>query len=108
MPSAGPRPAIFLLIIDLIAADQLGAARDGVETAEDLTAYQAAFDAIDRDPAHLLIVAQSGPDIVATMQLSFLPGLARRGALRAHIECGPGDMRPTAAVALRCHVHLGH
>ena len=73
-------------IIDLIAADQLGAARDGVETAEDLTAYQAAFDAIDRDPAHLLIVAQSGPDIVATMQLSFLPGLARRGALRAQIE----------------------
>jgi GNAT superfamily N-acetyltransferase len=73
-------------IVDLIAADQLGAARDGVKTAEDLTAYQAAFDAIDRDPAHLLMVAQSGPDIVATMQLSFLPGLARRGALRAQIE----------------------
>ena len=28
----------------------------------------------------------SGPDIVATIQLSFLPGLARRGALRAQIE----------------------
>ena len=49
-------------------------------------ADQAAFEAIDRDPAHLLMVAQSGPDIVATMQLSFLPGLARRGALRAQIE----------------------
>lgn len=73
-------------IIDLIAADQIGATRDGVETAEDLAAYQAAFEAIDRDPAHLLMVAQSGPDIVATMQLSFLPGLARRGALRAQIE----------------------
>ena len=73
-------------IVDLIAADQIGATRDGVETAEDLAAYQAAFDAIDRDPAHLLVVAQSGPDIVATMQLSFLPGLARRGALRAQIE----------------------
>ena len=35
---------------------------------------------------HLLVVAQSGTDIVATMQLSFLPGLARRGALRAQIE----------------------
>ena len=54
--------------------------------AEDLAAYQAAFEAIDRDPAHLLIVAQAGHDIVATMQLSFLPGLARRGALRAQIE----------------------
>ena len=73
-------------IVDLIAADQLGVTRDGVKTAEDLAAYQAAFDAIDRDPAHLLIVAQSGPGIVATMQLSFLPGLARRGALRAQIE----------------------
>jgi len=57
-----------------------------VGSAEDLAVYQAAFEAIDRDPAHLLIVAQSGPDVVATMQLSFLPGLARRGALRAQIE----------------------
>jgi ribosomal protein S18 acetylase RimI-like enzyme len=73
-------------IVELIAADQLGATRDGVKTPEDLAAYQAAFEAIDRDPAHLLLVAQSGPDIVATMQLSFLPGLARRGALRAQIE----------------------
>jgi ribosomal protein S18 acetylase RimI-like enzyme len=73
-------------IIELIAADQLGASRDGVRTAEDLAAYQAAFEAIDRDPAHLLVVAQAGSDIVATMQLSFLPGLARRGALRAQIE----------------------
>ena len=73
-------------IVDLIAADQLGATRDGVNTAEDLAAYRAAFEAIDRDPAHLLVVAQSGPGIVATMQLSFLPGLARRGALRAQIE----------------------
>ena len=69
-------------IVELIAADQLGATRDGVKTPEDLAAYQAAFEAIDRDPAHLLLVAQSGPDIVATMQLSFLPGLARRGALQ--------------------------
>ncbi len=73
-------------VVDLIAADQLGATRDGVQTAGDLAAYQAAFAAIDRDPAHLLIVAQSGPDLVGTMQLSFLPGLARRGALRAQIE----------------------
>jgi GNAT superfamily N-acetyltransferase len=73
-------------IVGLLAADQLGATRDGVGRAEDLAAYQAAFEAIDRDPAHLLVVAQSGPDLVATMHLSFLPGLARRGALRAQIE----------------------
>ncbi len=79
---AGDVPAI----VDLLAADQLGATRDGVRTAEDLTAYQRAFKAIDRDPAHLLLVAEAGTEVVATLQLSFLPGLARRGALRAQIE----------------------
>ena len=73
-------------IVNLIAADQLGATRDGVTTAGDLAAYQRAFAVIDSDPAHILMVAESGPDIVATMQLSFIPGLARRGALRAQIE----------------------
>jgi GNAT superfamily N-acetyltransferase len=73
-------------IVGLLAADQLGATRDGVRTPEDLAGYLEAFRTIDADPAHLLVVAESGPDIVATMQLSFLPGLARRGALRAQIE----------------------
>lgn len=73
-------------IVDLLAADQLGATRDGVRTAEDLAAYQRAFQAIDADQAHLLVVAEAGADIVATLQLSFLPGLARRGAFRAQIE----------------------
>jgi GNAT superfamily N-acetyltransferase len=73
-------------IVELLAADQLGATRDGVNTAEDLAAYQGAFRAIDADPAHLLVVAQAGPDLAGTLQLSFIPGLARRGALRAQIE----------------------
>jgi hypothetical protein len=37
-------------IVDLIAADQLGAARDGIRTPADLAAYQEAFRAIDADP----------------------------------------------------------
>jgi GNAT superfamily N-acetyltransferase len=73
-------------IVDLLAADQLGATRDGVTTPEDLAGYQRAFGVIDDDPAHILVVAASGPDIVATMQISFIPGLARHGALRAQIE----------------------
>jgi GNAT superfamily N-acetyltransferase len=73
-------------IVDLLAADQLGAARDGVRTAADLTAYERAFRAIDDDPAHLLLVAESKGAIAGTLQLSFIPGLARRGALRAQIE----------------------
>jgi len=75
-------------LVALIAADQLGATRDGIRDRADLEAYEQAFHAIDRDPGHLLLVAESPADgqIVGTMQLSFLPGLARRGALRAQIE----------------------
>jgi GNAT superfamily N-acetyltransferase len=73
-------------VVDLIAADQLGATRDGVRDEADLAVYSAAFERIDADPAHLLIVAEHNGQIVGTFQLSFLPGLARRGALRAQIE----------------------
>ncbi len=73
-------------VVDLLAADQLGATRDGVRDEADLAAYTAAFRRIDADPAHLLLVAEQDGQIVGTFQLSFLPGLARRGALRAQIE----------------------
>jgi GNAT superfamily N-acetyltransferase len=73
-------------IVALIAADQLGAARDGVRDEADLAAYEQAFAAIDADPAHILVIAESAGEVVGTMQLSFLPGLARRGALRAQVE----------------------
>jgi GNAT superfamily N-acetyltransferase len=73
-------------IVALIAADQLGATRDGVASPSDLAPYLRAFDAIDRDPAHVLLVAQFDGEVVGTLQLSYLPGLARRGALRAQVE----------------------
>lgn len=73
-------------IVSLLAADQLGASRDGIGSQEDLRPYLVAFDDIDSDPAHLLLVGLDGAEVVATMQLSCLPGLARRGALRAQIE----------------------
>lgn len=73
-------------IVSLLAADRLGATREGLVADEDLSPYVQAFDLIDADPAHLLVVASSGEKVLATMQLSFLPGLARRGALRAQID----------------------
>jgi GNAT superfamily N-acetyltransferase len=73
-------------VVGLLAADQLGETRDGVRDKADLAAYVAAFRRIDADPAHLLVVAERDGQIVGTFQLSFLPGLARRGALRAQIE----------------------
>jgi GNAT superfamily N-acetyltransferase len=73
-------------LVALIAADQLGAARDGPEGPQGWVPYEEAFAAIDRDPAHLLLVASSAGEVVGTLQLSVLPGLARRGALRAQLE----------------------
>ena len=72
-------PRILALLID----DQLGAAR---ENPDDLVPYELAFDAIDGDPAHLLVVGELSGDVVATFQLSYLPGLSRKGSWRAQIE----------------------
>jgi GNAT superfamily N-acetyltransferase len=67
----------------LIAADQIGATRDG----GDLAPYERAFATIDADPAQLLVVVtDERDDVVGTLQLTFIPGLARRGGLRAQIE----------------------
>ena len=41
----------------------------------------------------LLVAAVAGDTVVGTLQLSFLPGLSRRGALRAQIEGGRADAR---------------
>jgi GNAT superfamily N-acetyltransferase len=83
------RPAVradLPALVALLAADDLGATRDGIRNEADRAAYEQAFRAIDADPAQLLMVAETGDRVVATLQLSFLPGLSRRGALRAQIE----------------------
>jgi GNAT superfamily N-acetyltransferase len=70
-------------IVDLIAADQIAAERDG----GDLAPYTQAFAEIDADPAQLLVVVTDARRaVLGTLQLTFIPGLARRGALRAQIE----------------------
>jgi GNAT superfamily N-acetyltransferase len=71
-------------LVALLADDPLGAAR---ETADgDLTPYRRAFALLDADPAQVVVAAVDGNTLVGTLQLTFLPGLARRGALRAQIE----------------------
>ncbi|MGY1673318.1 N-acetyltransferase family protein [Geodermatophilus sp. SYSU D00710] len=69
-------------VVALLADDPLGAGRE----AADLAPYETAFAAVDADPAHLLVVADDGGTVLGTLQLSFLPGLSRGGALRAQVE----------------------
>jgi len=63
--------------------DPLGSSREAASKAGDFRPYATAFAEIDSDPAQLPVVATDGMEVVATLQLSFIPGLARRGALRA-------------------------
>jgi GNAT superfamily N-acetyltransferase len=70
-------------IVALIADDQIGQDRDG----GDLAPYTEAFAVIDADPSQLLVVVTDAAGaVVGTLQLTFIPGLARRGAPRAQIE----------------------
>ncbi len=73
-------------LVGLLAADALRA-NDDSDAPERRALYEAAFDAIDRDPAHTLVaVEDAAGDVVATMQLTMLPGLARGGATRMQVE----------------------
>jgi len=70
------------VIVALLADDPLGAQRE----AADMAPYLAAFERVDADPATQLIVGEEAGRIVATYQLSILPGLAQRGQTRAQLE----------------------
>lgn len=70
-------------IVGLLADDEIGAGR---ESPHDLAPYRAAFAAIDADASETLVVAERDGAVVGTLQLSMLPGLSRRGALRAQVE----------------------
>ncbi|HEX4247178.1 MAG TPA: GNAT family N-acetyltransferase [Pseudonocardia sp.] len=92
----GSNPAVVLRravvedvagLVAMLADDALGAGREAEAVDGDaLEPYLRAFREIDSDPAHLLVVACTADGLVGTFQLSFLPGLSRRGASRAQIE----------------------
>ena len=73
-------------LVELLAADALRA-NDDSSAIERRGPYEAAFEAIDRDPAHTLVaVEDAAGTVVATMQLTLIPGLARAGATRMQVE----------------------
>jgi GNAT superfamily N-acetyltransferase len=72
-------------IIELLADDSLGSSREAPGEPLDLR-YTQAFAAIERDPNQLLIVADRGGEAIGVLQLTFIPGLTRRGMWRGQIE----------------------
>ncbi|MFC7276109.1 GNAT family N-acetyltransferase [Paractinoplanes rhizophilus] len=74
-------------VLQLLADDDISRARGfGVVPEEVDAATWAAFEAIDADPHNELIVAEEDGEVVATCQLTFIPGLSRGGAWRMTIE----------------------
>jgi GNAT superfamily N-acetyltransferase len=70
-------------IVALLADDVLGKARDFPEVDD---AYERAFADIDADPRNLLVVADDGGEVVACMQITYIPGLGRHGGERSQLE----------------------
>ncbi|WP_248964183.1 GNAT family N-acetyltransferase [Sphaerisporangium perillae] len=71
------------LIVAMLADDPIAAAREGDPSD---VVYLDAFEAIDADPRQELIVAEDGGRVVGTMQITFIPGLSRKGGERALVE----------------------
>ncbi|WP_223645863.1 GNAT family N-acetyltransferase [Corallococcus sp. EGB] len=72
-------------ILKLLADDAIARARTGY--AEEVTpAVEAAFKEITADPNNELIVGEQDGQVVATLQLTYIPGLGRGGIRRALVE----------------------
>ena len=73
-------------VIALLADDPISAARGDVASTEDRPAHAGALLEILAEPSNDLLVVELGGEIVGTLQLTSIPGMARRGARRLLVE----------------------
>jgi GNAT superfamily N-acetyltransferase len=69
-------------IVRLLKDDDLGAGRES----DDIALYEAAFEQIASNPNQLILVGLCRDDVVATLELVFMPSLTLAGTKRAQIE----------------------
>ena len=72
-------------IVALLAEDTLGENRENPSLPLD-PAYELAFQTIAANPDQRQIVATRDGAVIGTMQLTFIPGIAFKGAWRGQIE----------------------
>lgn len=92
------------IVVAMYADDPLGRARESVSDPLP-AAYWTAFSEIEADPRHRLVVAEHDEEVVATLQLSYLPHLVLGGTQRAQIEAvrvKPGHRGQGVGRALVC------
>lgn len=79
-------------IVRMLADDDLGSQRECYEDPLP-ELYYSAFEQIERDPNHELIVAEQDRQVVGTLHLIFLPSISYQGGLRAQVESVRVDKR---------------
>ena len=72
-------------IVRLLAEDDLGSQRECYEDPLP-ESYYSAFEQIDCDSNHELIVAELNGEVIGTLHLMYLPSLSYQGGLRAQVE----------------------
>ena len=79
-------------IVRMLADDDLGRQRECC--ADQLPeSYYLAFEQIEKDPNHELIVAEREGEVIGTLHLIFLPSISYQGGLRAQAESVRVDKR---------------
>jgi GNAT superfamily N-acetyltransferase len=79
-------------IVRMLADDDLGSQRERYEDPLP-EPYYSAFDQIQSDPNHELIVAARNGEVISTLHLMYLPSISYQGGLRAQIESVRVDQR---------------
>jgi len=72
-------------IVRLLADDDLGSQREHYEDPL-LESYYTAFEQIDNDINHELIVAELDEAVIGTLHLIYIPSISFQGGLRAQVE----------------------
>ena len=72
-------------IVRMLADDELGGQRERYQDPLP-DSYFNAYEKIDSDPNHELIIAELDGDVVGTLHLMFLPSISFQGGLRAQVE----------------------
>lgn len=84
--------ADLLAIVRMLADDDLGSQREKFEASLPQS-YYSAFEQINSDPNHELIVAELNGEVIGTLHLMFLPSISYQGGLRAQVESVRVDKR---------------
>lgn len=79
-------------IVRMLADDDLGSQREQYRHPLPET-YDVAFERIERDANHELIVAELDGELIGTLHLMFLPSISFQGGLRAQVESVRVDKR---------------